>query len=668
MNKAFKIISTIICLSGLVLSTGITVYQNITTNKNVFGQWLAPVYINMEINREYANNVSTYSESATKQYYPMTTRPVNTENNRIQNIEIHTQLNTTAFHRKIYLCIPQVLLQETVNAIDNISIFIGNKLCYYSNTDIQKFEIKTTDEYSFLFIPNLYYSKSLLVKNWANYYGDLNLVLKLLFNFLLYPYRFIVSYLFLLGILIINRKNFQSVYFWLLQKPNLWQNVGLIMVITLGFILRINDYVRFSGWSDEIYSAVSSGNPTLPFMTTCTDPGNPPFYVILLRYWFKIFGWSEESGTMLSVVLGTLAIPAIYILIKQNYGAKTALMTSFFMAISGFAIGYSQEMRGYILKIFLTPVAAFLFFKFLRKQSVLNLFLYILPSICIANTHYYGILFIMGNFLFYLFFERGSDSFTWKKTGIFLAGNIIIALSFMPYFLYQLFVEQYNFEREWVIRPEHAAIMTILICIAGCVTAYSRKINLNRIWKNTQKVFTLYVVSVPILIFTLAFLISFVKPMLNIRYLLPVSFPFFLSFSAILISGCKRTRKTKYICVMLVWAASVALYEGKAGIPGDGYASYRQARAFIASDAVAHPDKKSAMLDNAPKNAQYYGFAAIPQYSPESGYDVLYVFNNIFGMNEEDQYKQLYAHNFNDENMLVIIPNDEVVIFKKYLP
>lgn len=169
------------------------------------------------------------------------------------------------------------------------------------------------------------------------------------------------------------------------------------------------------------------------------------------------------------------------------------------------------------------------------------------------------------------------------------------------------------------------------------------------------------------MMFTLSFLISFVKPMVNFRYLMPVSFPFFLAFGAILISAVKRNQKLKYLCVFLVWAISLSCYEGKAGIPGGGYASYRQARAFIAADAASHPDKKSAMLDNAPDHGRYYGYHDIPKYEPESDNDVLYVFNPMFHMNETEQHEQMRLHDINEDDMLIIIPNDEVVIFKKYL-
>jgi uncharacterized membrane protein len=129
--------------------------------------------------------------------------------------------------------------------------------------------------------------------------------------------------------------------------------LGLIVATAL--MLRWNGYIRHSGWTDEIFAAVHAGNPNLPFISTFGDSGNLPFYFILLRYWFTLFGWTESLGTMLSVLLGTGAFFFLYALVKPFMGRKTTLYAALFVALSGFAIGYSQEMRAYILKMFLVP-------------------------------------------------------------------------------------------------------------------------------------------------------------------------------------------------------------------------------------------------------------------------------------------------------------------------
>ncbi|MCL2129083.1 MAG: glycosyltransferase family 39 protein [Treponema sp.] len=667
MIRLAKIILTTACIAGVLLGAALTAYINIRENKNVFGEWLAPIRINIEINYNYSGEVSIYSPVSFRNDNPMFTRsetivPANF-NYDDKNIQLFAELNPGTFHTNLYLRFPWNTRSEIIDAIDNVSIFIGNKLCYYSNADIRNFTMTYENDNCLLLIPDLYYSRSLFVKNWVNYYGDFNFAVRAIMNFILYPFKFAVSYLFLIALALLYRDKISAVYGSISKSPGLWTGIALMLIIALGFILRINGYVRHSGWSDEIYSAVKAGNPNFPFIATFMDPGNPPLYFILLRYWFKIFGWTEEAGTMLSVILGTLAIPALYLFVKEYYGEKTALLASLFMALSGFAIDYSHEMRAYILKVFMAPLVSLFFFRYLKNQSIKNLFLYILVSVIIANSHYYAVLFIMANFIFYCFYEVFNNSFKFKKMLIFLTGNIITALTFMPYFLYQMLVMKFDFERVNVLKFEHILIMLVIIVLAVSLLIYHKK-NKIKILPGEQLLFILYSLSIPVLIFSLAFFITIAKPMMNLKYLWPVSFPYFISVGAFLVSQCKRNKKIQYVAVFLVWAISLALYIGKARID---QSNYQIARAYIAADAAAHPDKKSCMLDNAPANAAYYGFEDLPLYSPYADYDVLYVYNDIFSMSEEDQLLTIKDNNLNIKEMLVIYLDDETAIYKKYL-
>jgi hypothetical protein len=63
-------------------------------------------------------------------------------------------------------------------------------------------------------------------------------------------------------------------------------------------------------------------------------------------------------------------------------GRKTALCAALVAALSGFAIGYSQEMRTYILKMFLVPLVSLAFLNLLKNMSAKNIILYLLLSVC----------------------------------------------------------------------------------------------------------------------------------------------------------------------------------------------------------------------------------------------------------------------------------------------
>jgi hypothetical protein len=664
MNKVLRLILTISC----VLGAAISFLHILEGYKYVIGEGWAPIHLNIEIEKEFAHNLSIFlpQQKELRWLSPTTDYGTNT-----RTIVMYAPLSINGFYRGISIRIPEQEAAKTIASIDNISIFIGNKLFYFSSSDINTWKPAIENGYTLFPIPGLHYTNSLLLKNWTNYYGDFNLALVGIADFLFHPARYAPAYFFLVFLLYLYRKQVTAVYLSARKKYWIW---AFLLVLLFGFALRINGYIRHSGWSDEIYSATVAGNPNMPFIQTFIDNGNPPFYFILLRLWFKLFGWTEEAGTLLSVILGTLAIPALYYFVKPFFGKKTALLSAFFMSICAFAVGYSQEMRPYILKMFLSPVIALAFFSMLKKLSLKNTIVYLILSTFLVNAHYYGILFVISNFIFFIFYHIFNRSF---KPGLFfkfLLCNIGIALSFMPFFLYQIFYKKYYFDRHnKQFMPEFTGIFIIILCFAFAAFYFRKSIANSKLFMNKpQLVFCSYITFIPLEIFMLAFIITFVKPMIAFRYLMPVNLPFFLSVFGVLVYMCWHRKRLKIFCVFLIWALTSALSEtkhngGSASIPGNGSAAYKESRDYIARDAAAHAGLKSAMLDNAPQIAAYYGYNDLPLYSPEGQFDVLYVLNGIFNMHEPDMYEELIKHDLDDDDLLKIRINEEKVVFKKYL-
>lgn len=615
MNKIVRIVLTVACILG----AGISFFRIFSENKNITEY--PGVYINIEIDKAYAYNAVIFLPQEQKLWWLF---PTTDYGRSAKNIVMYTSFYPLRYVRDFYIRIPEYQAAETINAIDNISIFIGNKLFYFSPQDIKHWEEEKRDGHIFLKAPNLYYIQSRVLKNRINYYGDFDLALKGIFDFLFHPGRYAPAYLFIFLLLYLYRKYIQLAWRTLSGRPERIKNAAcLVFLILIAFMPRINGYVRHSGWSDEIYSATIAGHPFKPLIQTFTDFGNPPFYFMLLRFWFKLFGWSEEAGTMLSVIIGTLAVPALYVFVKPFFGKKTAFLSAFFLSICSFAISYSHEMRAYILKIFLSPVIAFVFWRMLDKISLRNSIVYVVLSAIIVNSHYYGILFVISNFIFYILYHSFSDSFKIKPFLQFLLANIFIAVSVLPFFLYQVFVRNYYFDRARTGDFTELAVIFIVIALFSFFALYFRtRIAQSGFFTNKRQLaFCLYTVFMPCAIFVLAFIISFVKPMISFHYIMPASLVFLLIAFSLFVYICGRHPKLKYFCALFIWTFSGALSEtgygfGSDSLHGDKRDAYKEAREYIAMDAAAHPGYISAMLDNAPDIAAYYGYTDMPDLPP----------------------------------------------------
>lgn len=280
---------------------------------------------------------------------------------------LHTQIPVTRFITGISLRIPESQIDNILPAIDNISIFVGSKLFYFSSKEIQKLHTGKKEGYILCHLPNIHFEKSLVIKDCINYYGDLNLALKGICALFIYPMKYALTWFFLLCLFALYHKYLLAV---ITNKSKISEWILLLVIVLFGFALRINGYDRYSAWGDEITASAQFGNPSLPFLTTFSDPGNPPLHFILLRFCFSLFGYSQKTARMISVVFGTLAIISVYFCVKSFSNKRAALLSAVFMTISSYAIGYSQEIRGYIIVFALIPVIIYTFLKFIETPTL----------------------------------------------------------------------------------------------------------------------------------------------------------------------------------------------------------------------------------------------------------------------------------------------------------
>jgi uncharacterized membrane protein len=154
-------------------------------------------------------------------------------------------------------------------------------------------------------------------------------------------------------------------------------------------------------------------------------PGDfhPPLYYILMKYWVAIFGNSEISLRIPSIIFGLATIYMIYLIGKKIFSEKTGLLTSILLATSGLAIYYSQEARMYMMAAFLVSAAFYLFLE--RKWIIFSLVLML-----IGMTDYVSLFIIPVFFII--------DRKYWKKIILSFIPLILSFIIWLPIFIKQL--------------------------------------------------------------------------------------------------------------------------------------------------------------------------------------------------------------------------------------
>ncbi len=145
----------------------------------------------------------------------------------------------------------------------------------------------------------------------------------------------------------------------------------LILIILIGFSLRLFHLSQESLWTDEAFTLSIAESPTVQEVIEKTKISEavPPGYYLFLHYWISSFGNSEFSLRFPSLIFSVLSILLIYFLtteINFSDGKKSksiALFSASFLATSMLQVLYSQEVRIYSLFTFLSLVSTYSFCK-----------------------------------------------------------------------------------------------------------------------------------------------------------------------------------------------------------------------------------------------------------------------------------------------------------------
>jgi hypothetical protein len=579
----------------------------------------------------------------------------------LENVVIHAEIRDE-YVQELFLRSSQPA-GESLGGIDNICVFIGNKTFYFPREEIAAWERSTLEGLPVYKIPAGPYRTS-VIKPWINWYGDFNLALKEITAFFSNPFGFSLSWFFIVFILVMFWTDLCAAYGALTEKRRKILEMALLALMTaFAFALRVDGLTRFSSWLDELYSSATA-DPSLPFMNTFGDPGNPPLYFILLRFWFILFGWSETSGRFLSVIIGLFAILSLYAFVKTLCGRKHAMLSAFLLTISSSAIGYSNEMRAYILLIALASLCARRFIVLLGNQNTKNTVLYILGGALIVNTHYFGVLFIAADFLFYFMYHKRRTAL--KQALLFLSANIVIALSLVPYFAVTAFQKALTNPdfNSWILHPGRKDIFVACMLSAACMVYYfARRYARKRQLLTEEKILLFdYALFTGYAIYMLAFLISLKRPILTWRYLvicLPLIFAILPTLVGMNIHnrGILIVINVYSLIFMCNFAVSFRAF-------GGGLSDvYKEAQHYIEADIRAHEAYVPSEWNN--RLPCFYGFQNIPPYEPHKGYTMLYM--NPLHKNERQMDLQLEQFGLDARNMLKIKINRDKYIYKKYI-
>ena len=304
-----------------------------------------------------------------------------------------------------------------------------------------------------------------------------------------------------------------------------------IIILIIGFGMRLVNLTD-GLWLDEIWSMVMSApDISVPnIIDACKVDSHPPLFDIILHYFLVVFGDNDINGRFLALFIGLLGILAtFYYTLKISNSYFAAFLSFAMISLSYFHIYYSIEGRFYTLLYLFSITIISEFYLFLKDKKLKNLIWFVLASVLLVYTHYYGAILVFALYLILLFLwlikEVDRKSF-FQMAG----GGIVIFVSFLPWLPFMFAGQQ---KESWMLNPGIGDVFDYLYKYSGknpveflfVILALIMSVKL---WKTNVKLYAILFGTI-LLGFFIPFFVSYLTiPMLHYRYT-------FIYFPAIII-------------------------------------------------------------------------------------------------------------------------------------
>lgn len=194
------------------------------------------------------------------------------------------------------------------------------------------------------------------------------------------------------------------------------------VIIILAFILRLVN-LNQSLWWDEAINVVYAKSSAFWWFVTQYPIGDfhPPGWFAILWIWGHLFGFSEISVRMPSVIFGVSNVVLIYLLGKDLFNKKVALISSLLLVFAPLHVYYSQEARMYVFAAFAVTLSFYFLHSLTLNKKWAGLG-FVISLVLVLYSDYLAYLIIPSQII-YLLWVRKLDM---KILALYLSGGVTL--------------------------------------------------------------------------------------------------------------------------------------------------------------------------------------------------------------------------------------------------
>lgn len=206
-------------------------------------------------------------------------------------------------------------------------------------------------------------------------------------------------------------------------------NRSLPICLSLGFVFLINILLKlpFSTVSsisnDEAFSIFYAQYPLDEIIKSLIKDPNPPFYLLTLHFWIKLFGISELSVRGFSVLLSSMSASLVYLIGRKYISDKAGWISALLYSFSWANIYYAHEVRTFSLILFLASLSIYSYLNlFHSERKTIWAGILLVCTLALMWAHYLTVFLFFVQFIFsFLFFKKSKSGFYHYVTSQFIA-------------------------------------------------------------------------------------------------------------------------------------------------------------------------------------------------------------------------------------------------------
>lgn len=212
---------------------------------------------------------------------------------------------------------------------------------------------------------------------------------------------------------------------------------------------------------DESQSIWQANRPFLALLEISARDVHMPLYNILLNQWITLFGNNIFTNRILSLLFFLASIPMTFLLGKIVTGKnKIGLYLATMFTVSPFMNWFGSELRMYSMMVFFTICSHVIFIKIFetQKQRIYLWLGYFFVSLLGIYSHYFFILFILCQCVFFLFNQK---SFAKRFKSRFLTVMILLGVGISPWVLYVRYINTAGSQTPRLAKPSTVDLFNV---------------------------------------------------------------------------------------------------------------------------------------------------------------------------------------------------------------